>query len=105
MNTQIEPCFSPLTFLMFFEVLEITDLSLTIGTCFPWCKDFIENGCHDELFLAQAWVLIVLSVEPFVTLDKYSYLKHENAFNYKNEQTLSNRLVLFHIEVMEMLNI
>ena len=48
---------------------------------------------------------MVLSMEPFVTLDKYSYLKHENAFNYKNEQTLSNRLVLFHIEVMEMLNI
>ena len=78
---------------MFFKVLETTDLSLTLGSCFPWCKFFLENGCHDELFLAQVWFFIVLSVEPLVTLAEYSYLKHENAFNYKNEQTLLNRFV------------
>ena len=70
---------------MFFKLLEAIELSLTPGTCFPWCWDFIENGSHDELFLAQAWFSIVLSVEPLVTLDEYSYLKHENAFNYKKE--------------------
>ena len=79
---------------MFFKVLETTDLSLTLGSCFPWCKFFLENGCHDELFLAQVWFFIVLSVEPLVTLAEYSYLKHENAFNYKNEQTLLNRFLL-----------
>ena len=75
---------------MFFKVLEIADWSLTLGTWFSLCWDFIENGNHDELFMAQAWFFIVLSVEPLVTLAEYSYLKHENAFNYKNEQTLLN---------------
>ena len=70
---------------MFFKLLKVIELSLTLDTCFPWCWDFKENGSHDELFLAQAWFFIVLSVEPLVTLDEYSYLKHENAFNYKNE--------------------
>ena len=88
---------------MFFKVLEITDWSLTLGTCFPWCWDLIENGSHDELFLDQAWFFIVLSVEPLVRLDEFSYLKHENAFNYKNEQTLLH--ISYVLQVMEILSI